>query len=116
MRHSKRMIALLLGSLLLISLVFYWGYRTGYACARPWEITDYGNLDAAQMSWVIEGIQERIVDLEDRLDRAIETQRQKLEAAGDIRRDITDRASARPPPPENQNPGAEIAPGFLTTF
>ena len=74
----------LLAALLLAAMAFYWGLRVGYERTRPWELTDYEGLDAAQMSWVIEGIQERISDLTDRLERATEDQKEKL--------------AARPPP------------------
>ena len=76
--------ARLLAAVLLAALAFYWGLRVGYEVTRPWELTDYGPLDAAQMSWVIEGIQERISALNDRLARAVEAQQAKL--------------AARPPP------------------
>lgn len=85
MRSSRRMAASrLLAALLLAAMAYHWGLRVGYETTRPWEITDYGPLDAAQMSWVIEGIQERISVLHDRLASAVETQQVKL--------------AARPPP------------------
>ena len=76
------MICRALAVILLAAVAFYVGRHVGYESARPWELTDYGSLDPAQMSEVIEGIQERISDLQDRLARAIKAQREKLAAAG----------------------------------
>lgn len=77
--------ARLLATLLLVALAFCWGLRVGYDVTRPWELTDYGSLDAAQMSWVVEGIQERISTLQDRLTRAVEAQQAKLTARPPLR-------------------------------
>lgn len=50
-----------------------WGWRAGQArAARP---ADYSGYDPAQLSWVQEGIQERIAALEQELETVREIQR-----------------------------------------
>ena len=70
MRMRKMTAARLVAALLLAALAFGWGLRVGYTATRPWEITDFAALPADQLTWVIEGIQERIAVLTDRLAEA----------------------------------------------
>lgn len=78
-------VARVLAVLLVACLAFAWGRRTGYETGHPWELTDYDGIDAAQMSWVIEGLQERISELQTRLVRATEAQQEKLAAEKEAR-------------------------------
>lgn len=62
----KRVIA----AALLAVMAFLWGLRVGYETTRPWEMTDYGTYDAAMLSEVVDSLNERILDLEERRARA----------------------------------------------
>lgn len=75
-------------ALLLAALAFGMGLRAGRAGCEPdppWEAPDYMTLTPDQLTWVIEGIQERISELEDDLDEAQRVMTSML-------------AVARPPP------------------
>ena len=63
MRTAARLAA----ALLLAAMAYAWGLRVGYAAPRPWEATDYDAMTPAELSWVAEGIQERMSDLLDDL-------------------------------------------------
>lgn len=64
----------LIAALLLAGLCFVVGLRAGYAARRP----DYENYGLAELSWVTEGIMERISELEDELKYVQLLQREKL--------------------------------------
>lgn len=101
-KWAKRL-AVLLAVILLAALAFYWGRRTGYETARPWELTNYGDYAPDQLLYIIEGTKERISELQDHLERAMEVLAGKL---------------ARPPPRRIEHRRPKWAPVFdyiLTT-
>lgn len=42
-RRLARCLVAILAAILLAALAFFWGRRTGYETARPWELTNYGD-------------------------------------------------------------------------
>nr|WP_325300280.1 hypothetical protein [uncultured Dysosmobacter sp.] len=76
-RHHAGLILRLGAVIILAALAFYWGLRVGYETARPWELTAYGEYDAAQLQNIVEGTREHISDLQDKLDRALAALREK---------------------------------------
>ena len=71
-----RKLCRIIAVLVICAICFSWGFRTG--SRRLTAPTDYTQFNAAQLSWVIEGIEERMSALRDDLARAIEAQREKL--------------------------------------
>ena len=67
----------ILALMLIMAVCFSWGLRTGLTPSyrRP----DYAVLDAAQLSYVAEGLQERIAALTDELARVTALQQAKLD-------------------------------------
>ena len=76
MRTAARLAA----ALLLAAMAYAWGLRTGYTAPRPWELTDYDAMAPAELSWVAEGIMERMSDLADDLATVQRLQAAKLSA------------------------------------
>ena len=69
----KRLVFRLLAAALLIAaLLMTVTWRLRQTDLTPWE-----EMDKAQLSWVAEGIRERISELEDDLARVLELQREK---------------------------------------
>ena len=64
--------------ILIAAMCFFWGMRTEANVARHEReallYPDYTTYDAAQLSWVIEGHQERIAKLQDEIKKLAEIQ------------------------------------------
>ena len=73
----KTLVGRVLAVIVLSCIFFVLGYKAGYAEATAWP--DYRDYDPAQLSWVAEGIQERMSDLQDELDYVREVQASVLE-------------------------------------
>ena len=76
MQRAAQVLARLVAAFLLAALCAVWGWRAGITyAARP---PDYSRYEPAQLSWVAEGIMERISELEDELASVQRLQDEKL--------------------------------------
>ncbi len=78
MQRHPYILARLLAGLLALAMLALCGTAMVRDRRQPAGEISWEDMDPAQLSWVIEGIQERISALQDDLARAIKAQREKL--------------------------------------